>query len=63
MPRLERGKEPEVNAQVDIDQALRIIAENTPPLPDGKWLEYLTAEVGPHIKEWDIAECSLVGLA
>ena len=23
----------------------------------GKWLETLTAAVGPHIKEWDIAQC------
>ena len=44
------------NAQSVIEAAIATIAENSPHSTDGKWLEYLTAEVAPHIKEWDITE-------
>ena len=40
-----------------IDEAIRIVNEMSPQATDGKWLEDLTAAVGPHIRDWDIAQC------
>ena len=40
-----------------ISSALEIAAEMSPQTTDGKWLEDLTEQVGPYIKEWDIDEC------
>ena len=40
-----------------ISEALSIAAEMNPQDTDGTWLEELTAQVGPHIKEWDVERC------
>ena len=37
-----------------IEQAIRTVAEESPFPTDGIWLEDLTVEASPHIKEWDI---------
>ena len=42
-----------------ISKALDITAEMNPQATDGTWLEDLTAQAGPHIREWDIDECYL----
>ncbi len=42
-----------------VASAVRTIAELSPQSTDGKWLEALTVEVGPFIKEWDIERCYL----
>ena len=39
-----------------LDQALDTLAEMNPQSTDGKWLENLTVEVAPYLKEWDIAQ-------
>ena len=46
-----------VNAQAIIQEAISTVAEMSPHSTDGKWLEDLTAAVGPHLKEWDVARC------
>ncbi len=40
-----------------IEEAIKKIAEMNPQETDGKWLEVVTVESAPFIKEWDIAEC------
>jgi len=40
-----------------IEAALRKTAEMNPQETDGKWLEVVTVESSPFIREWDIAEC------
>ena len=45
------------NAQERIKQALAVVAENNPKKTDGKWLEELTVQIAPHIKDWDISQC------
>ena len=40
-----------------ISEAISIVAEMSPQSTGGKWLEDLTAFVGPHIREWDLREC------
>ena len=47
----------DVNAQEIIEEAIRTVAEMSPVSSDGKWLENLTVEASPHIKEWDIERC------
>ena len=42
-----------------IQRALRELDEKNPQQTDGKWLEQLTVDVAPHIKEWDISEAAL----
>ena len=49
------------NAQHRIDEAIAITAERSPFETDGLWLEDITAQVGPLIKEWDISACYLWG--
>ena len=44
-------------AQDIIETAVRQTAEMNPQETDGDWLEVVTVESGPYIKEWDIAEC------
>ena len=44
-------------AQEIIEEAIRKVAEMSPRSTDGKWLEVVTVESSPHIKEWDIGEC------
>ena len=40
-----------------ISEALGIAYEMNPQDTDGTWLEDLTVQSGPHIKEWDIDRC------
>ena len=42
-----------------VDDAISLIDETSSLSTDGKWLEYLTAEVAPHLKEWDIDQAWL----
>lgn len=49
---MQQGDEHDVVAS-----ALQKIAERSPQSTDGKWLEKLTVQVGPIIKEWDIDRC------
>ena len=44
------------NQQAIIENAIAIVAEMSPQSTDGKWLEDLTIQVSPHIREWDIAQ-------
>ena len=44
-------------AQDIIETAIKKTAEMNPQETDGEWLEVVTVESGPYIKEWDIAEC------
>ena len=46
-----------VDAQAIIQEAISIVAEMSPHSTDGQWLEDLTAAIGPHLKEWDVARC------
>lgn len=47
----------ERDAQARIEDALEVAAEMNPQSTDGVWLEDLTVQLGPDIKEWDIEEC------
>ena len=40
-----------------IAQALETLEEANPEPTGGKWLERLTAQIAPYIKEWDISHC------
>ena len=42
-----------------IAEALDELNEMSSQATDGKWLEQLVVNVGPHIKEWDLSECFL----
>ena len=48
-----------VNTQNTIEEAITIIAKMSPYETDGLWLEDITVQVGPLIKEWDISACYL----
>lgn len=45
------------NTRDIISEALDITNEMNPQATDGTWLEDLTAQVGPYLKEWDIDQC------
>ena len=47
----------DTNTRKIISKALEIANEMDPQDTDGTWLEDLTFQVGPHIKEWDIDRC------
>ena len=47
----------EDDAREIIERAIKTVAEAAPLPTGGKWLENLTVEVGPHIREWDIERC------
>ena len=47
----------EEDTQDIIEHAISITAEMNPQHTDGVWLEDLTVQVGPYIKEWDIESC------
>ena len=47
------------NAQGLIEEAVRIAEKMSPLETDGLWLEDITTQVGPLIKEWDISACYL----
>ena len=59
MPKIRNGKMQEVNTRQIIEQAISIVAEMSPQSTDGTWLEDVTAQVGPFIKDWDIAQAYL----
>ncbi|MDE0366714.1 MAG: DEAD/DEAH box helicase family protein [Gammaproteobacteria bacterium] len=48
-------------AQDVIETAIDKLAEMNPQETDGDWLEVVTVESGPFIKEWDVADCWLWG--
>ncbi len=45
------------NSKTLIADAIARVEEARRQPTGGKWLETLTADVSPHIKEWDIAQC------
>ena len=47
----------EANVRDTIEEAIGIATEMNPQATDGTWLEDLTVQVGPYIKEWDIKRC------
>ena len=47
----------ETTAHDAIAQALETLEEAKSEPTGGKWLERLTAQIAPYIKEWDIADC------
>ena len=42
-----------------IEDAIRIATDMNPRSTDGTWLEDITVQAGPYIKEWDIERCYL----
>ena len=56
-PSLEEETMTSSNVQSIIEAAIKKTAEMNPQETDGDWLEVVTAESGPYIKEWDIGEC------
>ena len=40
-----------------IEAAIKKTAEMNPQDTDGEWLEVVTVESGPYVKEWDIGQC------
>ena len=45
------------NPQAVIRQAIDTADEMSPHQTDGAWLEDIAVAAGPHIRDWDIAEC------
>ena len=45
------------NAPDVIEKAIATVAEASREQTGGKWLENLTVNAGPHIRDWDIAQC------
>ncbi len=45
------------NPQAVIQQAIDAVDEMSPHQTDGAWLEDIAVDAGPHIREWDVAEC------
>ena len=45
------------NERTIIETAINKTAEMNPQETDGEWLEVVTVESGPYIREWDIEEC------
>ena len=48
---------PDSNAQSTIAEWINVANEMNPQQSDGIWLEDLTVQAGPYIKEWDISRC------
>ena len=46
-----------LDQQATIEKAIAILAEANPQQTGGKWLENLTVDVGPFIRDWNIAQC------
>ena len=46
-----------LDQQTTIATAIAILAEANPQQTGGKWLENLTVDVAPFIRDWNIAEC------
>ena len=49
----------EENAREIIEKAIGITTEMNPQNTDGTWLEDLTVQVGPYVKDWDMERCYL----
>ena len=47
----------DANTREIISKALEIANEMNPQATDGTWLEDLTVQVGPYLREWDIDQC------
>ena len=47
----------DTETQSIISEALGITNEMNPQATDGTWLEDLTVQVGPYIKEWEVDQC------
>ena len=47
----------DANPQKVIEEAISTVAEANPQSTGGQWLEDLTVDVSPYIKEWDIGQC------
>ncbi len=47
----------EINTQAIIEPAILEIEKNSRLETDGRWLENLTAQVAPFLKDWDISHC------
>ena len=47
------------DTQAIISDAIAVANEMNPQATDGAWLEELTEQVGPYIREWDVDECYL----
>ena len=45
------------NPQAVIRQAIDAVDDMSPHQTDGAWLEDIAVDAGPHIREWDVAEC------
>ena len=45
------------NPQAVIKQAIDAVDEMSPHQTDGAWLEDIAVDAGPHIRDWDVAEC------
>ena len=45
------------NHQQIIEQAIQIASEMNPQATDGTWLEDLTVQAGPYVRDWDIETC------
>ena len=45
------------NVPAVIENAIDTVAAASHEQTGGKWLESLTVDAGPHIKEWDIGRC------
>ena len=46
-----------LDQQTAIETAIAILNEANPQQTGGKWLENLTVDVGPFIRDWNIAQC------
>ena len=44
-------------ASAVIDDALAQLEENAQQQTDGRWLEALTADVAPHVRDWNVEHC------
>ena len=40
-----------------LDDALAQLEDHAPQQTDGRWLEDLTADVAPHIRDWNVDGC------
>ena len=47
----------EASDQQTIEEALATVTDMNPKATDGEWLEDLTVQAGPYIREWDIEHC------
>ena len=45
------------NPQAVIRQAIDAVDDMSPHQTDGAWLEDIVVDAGPHIRDWDVAEC------